>query len=182
MDFNCRLPLLLYGPDTINRVCGPVLPKEYDDLPKLTEYMENMMRYCHGNGLAAPQVGVFKSFIIYEKKNGGIGTLVNPYIERMLGKELDEPESSLSLPPVGNECSVPRMEMVLIHASTMERPGYGQTFKLVGSEARVVQQEIDCLSGTFFVDRVPEKRKRFVLDRYKGWKHAWELAGRPFPY
>jgi peptide deformylase len=182
MEFNGRLRLLLYGPDIVNVVSHPVVPSEFDELPRLLEYMTKVMRHCKGVGLSAPQVGVFKNFLIYERLDRSVFGLVNPMIERMLGKELDQEEESLSIPPVGNGCRVPRMEMVLVKASTVKNPFSIQTFKLVGSDARIVQQQLDCLTGTFFVDRVPEKRKRVVLENYRSWQHNWEAAGRPFPY
>jgi hypothetical protein len=36
--------------------------------------------------------------------------------------------------------------------------------------ARIVQHEVDHLFGTFFIDRVPDKRRRSVLERFHFWK------------
>jgi peptide deformylase len=99
-----------------------------------------------------------------------------------MGKEIEMSEFDLSIPPHGNDCLVPRMESILIYAGTTEEPDRGKHFKFTGLTARTVHHEIDHLTGTFFIDRVGDKRKRLVLEKYQNWKTKWEAAGRPFPY
>lgn len=174
--------LLIYGPDMINVESDRVVRRDYDDLPKLRDSMVSLMRRCNGQGLAAAQIGVFKEFCIINCQQEGLICLVNPMIERMFGKEIEAPEGCLSLPPGGNECTVPRMESLIVHAATTEEPDVRRHFKFSGYTARIVQHELDHLTGTFFVDRVADGKRRIVLERFRAWKIGWEAAGKPFPY
>jgi peptide deformylase len=182
MELDGKLHLFLYGPEIIHRESEPVTPEEFGEIPKLMEYMIKVMRKCGSNGLSAPQVGWFKNFLIYEKKNSNVVGLINPSVERMIGKELNVQETCLSLPPVGNSCMTPRMEIVFVRASTVERPSVEQHLKLTGRDSLIVQREMDHLTGTFFIDRVPPTRKNEVLKKFNDWQQKWEAAGRPFPY
>lgn len=175
-----RLTLQIYGPDLINVESEPVMESDLDWLPKLKEYMVSTMRRCNGVGLAAPQLGVFKRYVVIELKNGAVIDLINPDITKMYGREIDGLEGCLSLPPGGNECPVPRMECVDVEA---EGTAYGRKrWEFRRDDARVVQHELDHLTGTFFIDRVSDKRRRQVLERFVIWKREWERQGKPFPW
>lgn len=176
-----ELRLLLYGPETINHSAGPITPRDVDFLLRLKEQMTELMLFCQGRGLSAPQVGIPKRFVIVKLQSGEIIELINPEIKRLYGKEEYFPESCLSLPPYDNECRVPRTDCVDVE--------YGRIGSLVmhtrsfaREDARLVQHELDHLTGTFFVDRVPEKRRRPVLERFEAWHTSWVLRGRPQPY
>ena len=182
MTHDDKLRLLLYGPEVVNVQCLPIFGADYEELPELMEYMLKVMKRCSSFGIAAPQVGVFKNFFVCEFLEFGVMGLVNPEVTRMFGKEEKYPESCLSLPPVGNQCPVPRMEAVMVHAALVETPDVEKDFKFTGADARLVQRELDHLTGTFFIDRVGDKQKREVLEKYQHWKLQWEMAGRPFPY
>ena len=182
MDLNGHLRLLFYGPTMINVESEPVMPADYDELPRLAGYMEKVMRRCGGAGLSAPQIGVFKQFFIYERLDHSIGCLVNPQVTQMFGKEIDQLEGCLSIPPLGNVCLVPRMESVMVYAATADEPDVRKHLKFTKAEARVVQHELDHLTGTFFVDRVSASRKKEVLEKFRNWKATWEATGKPFPY
>lgn len=171
MTFEETYRVLTYGPSMIHVESEPVLPEDYADLPRLRRYMVEVMRRFEGVGLAAPQIGVFKSFIVFEDQDGTTVDMVNPYIARMYGKELEEEEGCLSLPPSGNVCLVPRMECVEVEAGTSRYPERRAVYKLRSMSARVVQHEIDHLDGTFFIDRVSEKRRRLVMEQFKEWEY-----------
>jgi peptide deformylase len=170
VDFRRDFRLLLYGPDSIGRDAKPVWEEDHQDLPKLREYMIEVMKMAGGIGLAAPQIGVFKQFIIVKEPTGKIADYVNPEVTRLYGKEYEQEEGCLSLPPEGNECLVPRLQFVDIVASTTANPKKEQKYSLKMMTARIVQHEVDHLFGTFFIDRVPDKRRRSVLERFHFWK------------
>lgn len=162
--------VLLYGPAMANVVSEPILKKEYDILPQLREYMVSVMRSSRSRGLSAPQVGVFKQFLIFERSDGEIIDMVNPEITQMYGRELPSMEACLSLPPDGNGCLVPRMQTIGVEFESSAMPGLAQEVILDGPDAVVAQHEIDHLTGTFFFERASNVAKRHVLERYKKWK------------
>lgn len=153
----------------INTLSKAIEESDFTDILKLREYMLKVMKRADGVGLAAPQVGCFKQYILIED-GGNIIDLVNPYITKMFGKELEDYESCLSLPPEGNSCLVPRLETIHVEASTGNVPHVRRQFVFTAYTARIVQHEIDHLSGTFFVDRVSLKRRQEVLERFQYWK------------
>lgn len=177
MYFVRNFRISVYGPEMNNIRAKPVEREDFDGLPRLRDYMLEVMQKFDGIGLAAPQIGLFKRFLIFEN-SGKITALVNPVITRMYGKEQEGLEGCLSLPPVGNECCVPRMEVVEVEASTVEKPDIKKQFTFRKLTARVVQHEIDHLSGTFFIDRVSEKSRRLVLEDFGEWKRKQQAQSR----
>ena len=171
MEFSKNFRLLIYGPQMCNVESSPVMPEEYESLIKLREYMLAVMRRGDGVGLAAPQIGVFRQFFLMQYR-GAVIDLVNPRITRMYGKENEGEEGCLSLPPPGNGCLVPRMESVDVEASTSKRPDVLKRFTFHSLPARIFQHELDHLTGTFFVDRVSEKKRRIVLEQFEHWKET----------
>lgn len=167
----------LYGPEMINILAKPVERDDFEDLVRLRDYMLDVMRKFDGVGLAAPQIGLYKQFFVFEW-NGSVHGLVNPEVTRLYGKEYEDNEGCLSLPPQGNECLVPRMEIVEFEASTVESPDVRRKFKFQRMSARIAQHEMDHLTGTFFIDRVSEKRRRIVLEEFEHWKRQREAKLR----
>jgi hypothetical protein len=67
-------------------------------------------------------------------------------------------------------CRVPRLEIVDVEASLADTPDIRKKLTFHGGMARIVQHELDHLTGTFFIDRVPERRGKEVLGRFHNWK------------
>jgi len=187
-----RERLLIYGPQMINHKCEDVGFDEYDSLPELRTYMLSIMRQNNGSGLAAPQVGVFKNFFVMEMRDRSVVDVVNPEIVQMYGHEIDGFEACLSIPPVGNGCKVPRPQKIKIEFGTSQNPHWREVYELQGMDAVVAQHELDHLTGTFFIDRVNDVRKKEVLRLFGSWriqqaiylaskeKHLAENCSRPF--
>lgn len=170
MFFQKNYRLLIYGPEMNNILAKPIEESEYADIPKLFEYMVDVMRKAEGIGLAAPQIGCFKKFVLITGRGRPVTGLVNPEITRLYGKEIGGVEGCLSLPPRDNTCVVPRLEIVDVEASLADSPNVRSKLTFHGATARIVQHEIDHLTGTFFVDRIPERRRKEVLEKFHNWK------------
>ena len=187
-----RARILYYGDDTKNVEADTVWPEEYDLLPKLREYMIAVMRLKNGIGLAAPQVGIFRQYFIIRIDDGRIVDCLNPEVIQMYGHEIDGFEACLSIPPVGNGCKVPRPQKIKIEFETSQNPHWREVYELQGMDAVVAQHELDHLTGTFFIDRVNDVRKKEVLRLFGSWriqqaiylaskeKHLAENRTRPF--
>jgi peptide deformylase len=176
----------LYGPAMVNIVSEPVLNGDYKILPALREYMVSILQRGRGDGLAAPQVGVHKQFVIFRRANGQLIDMVNPEITQMYGRETTAFEFCVSLPPNGNGCMVPRMENVGIEYESSTLPGFTQEVILTGPDAIVAQHQIDLLTGTFYIERASGAAKRKVLEEYAKWKlertnHVAKGNTRPLP-
>jgi peptide deformylase len=169
--FQRNFRLSIYGPETNNVLSRPVEEAEWPDIPRLFEYMFEVMRKAEGLGLVASQIGCFKRFMLIESKRGVVIGLINPEITRLYGEEVRGLEWCSNVPPQGNECAVPRMDKVDIEASLAGSPDIRMKFKFSGSLARTVQHGIDHMDGIFFVDRIQEEHKKIaVLKKFNEWK------------
>lgn len=168
--FQKNYRLLTYGPEMNNILAKPVEESEWPQLQELFEYMVEVMRRADGIGLAAPQIGCFKQFLIVQMRDGSIVGLVNPEIMRLYGKEVEGSEGCLSLPPRDNTCMVPRLENIDVEAALYHTPEIRKQLTFHRGASRIIQHELDHLTGTFFIDRVPEVKKREALDRFHHWK------------
>gem|GEM_PF-335948 len=148
-----RLSLVCY-PDPIMRpVCRPV--DRFDSaLRDIAEEMLGLMRFHHGIGLAAPQVGLRYRLVV-----GGIGdqrfTFTN--FEVNDAAELrDFVEGCLSLPGIQVNVRRPERIRVVGHDLHGQRRSFGET----GLWARVIQHELDHLNGVLICDyHDPEMEK-----------------------
>jgi len=138
------------------------------DLQALIERMVKSMRDSSGVGVAAPQLGVGMQILVLEDKEGLMGALsarqrrdrerapfplkvlVNPTIKHKSDETARFFEGCLSVP--GYVALVDRALEVEVEA--LDREGKPFTWKPRGWPARIVQHEIDHLSGTLFVDRM----------------------------
>ena len=168
--FQKNYRLLTYGPEMNNVLSKPVEDSELPEVPKLVEYMLEVMQRAQGVGLAAPQIGCFKQVVLIQRYHGDVVGLVNPEITRLYGKEIEGEEGCLSLPPRDNICMVPRLEIVDVEASLITAPHERKTMTFRGMNARIVQHEIDHLTGTFFIERVQERHRKEALEKFYNWK------------
>jgi peptide deformylase len=134
------------------------------ELQTLIDDMGNTMYQAPGIGLAAIQVGVNKSMLIYDisppEDGHQFNVLVNPKIISSEGEILSENEGCLSVPDF--RANVKRAERVLVEA--VDRDGNPQRIEAEGFLAIVLQHEIDHLNGTLFIDHV-SALKRQIYNR-----------------
>jgi len=124
-------------------------------LALLIEDMLDTMYFGRGIGLAAPQISVQLSVLVYDmnsthkkKKKRTPQILVNPLIERSEGIQIDN-ESCLSFP--GMSRKVKRFKKIWVSyqdAEGKEKKLYAENY-----EARVIQHEMDHLVGEVFINK-----------------------------
>lgn len=148
------LALKYYGSAVLTRPAKPV--KRIDrELIQLAEDMLESMYYYHGVGLAAPQVGVSKRFIVVdcgEPYQEQPYFLVNPEVIRTEGEQIG-PEGCLSLPDLLTE--VRRPARAVVRAQNLK----GETVTITGEGllARALLHEIDHLNGILFTEWVEDE-------------------------
>ncbi len=115
-----------------------------DGIPELIHDMIFRMRYHHGIGLSAPQVGISRRVIIGHFYPS---IILNPEIVWSDGEELSE-EGCLSLP--GEIRNIKRWSKIKVIGLTYT----AQPFMLVYDElqAKIIQHEIDHLNGKLIID------------------------------
>ena len=158
------LDILTYPDKFLKKQTAPVdnldgaMQSVFDD-------MAATMYEAPGIGLAAPQVGIGQSFLIYDiapREDGhDLHVLVNPRIVSSEGEILSEGEGCLSVPDF--RADVKRAERILVEG--VDRDGNPLRFEAEGLQAIVIQHEMDHLDGTLFIDRISALKRQMYKRR-----------------
>lgn len=156
---------------------NPVRPVENIDgsLQTIISQMAETMYHAPGVGLAAIQVGLNKSLLVYDiapqEEGKDLHVLINPKIIAQEGQIISENEGCLSVPDYRTD--VPRAARILVEG--VDREGKPLRFEADGMLAIVLQHEIDHLNGTLFIDRISAlKRQMYTRRVKKQLKHQGE--------
>jgi peptide deformylase len=129
-------------------------------LQTLIDAMGDTMYQAPGIGLAAIQVGVDKSLLVYDiqqpEDGHQLNVLINPNIIAREGEILSENEGCLSVPEF--RANIKRSQRILVEA--VDREGNPQRIEAEGLLAIVLQHEIDHLNGTLFIDHVSALKRQ----------------------
>jgi peptide deformylase len=173
--------------DPIQRYRAKPLRPEEMLLPStrdLIAAMRETMQDAPGVGLAAPQVGVPLQLAVVEdreenmkdlsremlaereRKPVAFHVIINPVLTLESAPEVEFFEGCLSLP--GLVSLVPRARKVKVEC--LDEHGQPRVIRASGWYARILQHEIDHLSGTLYVDRM-RSRSLCSLDNFgRHWK------------
>jgi peptide deformylase len=180
------LKIVSVGDPVLRQRARPLSPEEIlsPAIQRLIEEMRETMYAAPGVGLAAPQIGQPLQLAVIEDKAEYHRTLtpaqmaererqpvafhaiINPELHLLPGPEPEFFEGCLSLP--GFTAAVPRARTVRVEC--LDHRGQPQLITASGWYARILQHEIDHLSGTIYVDRM-RSRSLSTLDNYvRHWK------------
>lgn len=136
------------GDQTLRKKCRPVT--EFGrKMGKILDDMADTMYRANGVGLAAPQIGFLRRFVICEMSDEEIVEIINPEVLE-IGTETEVmQEGCLSVP--GKSCYVKRPTMIKLKFQNRDGIEVIRTFE--GFDARVCCHEIDHLDGILFYDK-----------------------------
>jgi len=157
-----------YPDDILRKVCKR-LDKASVDCNELDILLNGMLMVMYANrgvGLAASQVGIDKQIVVLDIGNGPI-KLVNPVITKREGGAFME-EGCLSLPETS--VSVKRAQKVTVNA--MNEKMHPITMAADGLMARVIQHEMDHLSGVLIIDYLNPVKKYFAVKNLRQHKKS----------
>jgi peptide deformylase len=133
---------------------------------QLIDDMIETMKYAHGVGLAANQVGISQQLCVIDvserEEKVPLIVLLNPVIVEKTGM-IEAEEGCLSVP--GYMTTIKRPEKVFIRG--VNREGKDMEIEAGGLLARALQHEIDHLEGLLLIDRMSPIRREFFKRRYK---------------
>jgi peptide deformylase len=158
-----KLKILTYPDKFLSQAVKPV-DNINGDLQKLIDDMIFTMYESPGVGLAAIQVGLDKSLIVYDSdsENGHTpGVLINPKIVAFEGSVISENEGCLSVPDF--RADVKRYQAVAVEG--FDRHGNPVRIERDDFLGIVLQHEIDHLSGTLFIDRISSLKRQLYKRR-----------------
>ncbi len=134
---------------------------------QLIERMAQTMYAAPGVGLAAVQVGVDQSLLVYDvapkDEKRDLQVLINPRIIHAEGETLSENEGCLSVPDL--RADVKRAAAVIVEGFDRE----GKPIRLERDDflAIVLQHEIDHLNGILFLDRISSLKRELYKRRVR---------------
>ena len=147
----------------------PTKPVENIDekIQNLIKDMASIMYQAPGIGLAAIQVGINKSLLVYDvsprDEERSLQVLINPRIVESEGTTISEDEGCLSVPDF--RANVKRSASVLVEGvDSKEKP---LRIEAEGLLAVVLQHVIDHLNGILFIDRISSLKREMYKRRVK---------------
>ena len=164
----------------------PLTPEEIVSLrtQDLIAAMHETMRDAPGVGLAAPQIGLPLQLAVIEDREETMQELgkevlaererkpvefhvvINPVMTLESEPEVEFFEGCLSLP--GLVAMVPRARKVKVEC--LDEHGHKKVIRASGWYARILQHEIDHLSGGMYVDRMRSASLTTVENFARHWK------------
>ena len=159
---------LLYVPNPLLRQKAEEITNVGENEIKIARKMKDVMLKAPGVGLAANQIGILKKivtifFVDQETKNEVNYNLFNPKILSYSKEKILMEEGCLSLPD--QFAQIERPEKIKIQYLNDENKLISK--EVNGVEARILQHEIDHLSGILFVDYLSPLKRNIIIKKVK---------------
>lgn len=162
------LEMRLCGDPILREMCAPV--EDIDgELQRVLYEMVKIMEDQKGVGLAAPQVGILKRFIVIRNpETGELFKLINPKITSKSEGKIILEEGCLSV--LGPDdlpvfADVARPSAVTVEWTDENKKPHTAEFS--GNMARIVQHETDHLDGILFIDYLSSVKREMVMRKVK---------------
>jgi peptide deformylase len=147
-------------PDPVLRMKANEIDAFDDDLSRLIERLNSLLRDANGLGLAATQIGVLRRVFVFQPDpEAPPQALVNPRLTDGSEERIGDDEGCLSMQ--GVVIPVERHERITVEASDPE--GNELRLELEGLPARIAQHELDHLDGILILDRTTPEARREAL-------------------
>jgi peptide deformylase len=158
--------IVLYDRCLCNVICDEIFAYG-KDLNNWLDKTREIMYSINGVALSGPQVGIFFRYCLINLGTTKVETveLINPVIEDAFGQEIGHEEGCVAVP--GAKATVRRPKTVRV--SWRDRQGHEQRDEFEGTDAMLIQHEVDHLNGMYFPDRLSGLMKDLVLA--KMWKY-----------
>lgn len=162
------LQMKLCGDAVLREKCEPV-DDISPDLRTIMDEMVDMMREQNGVGLAAPQVGILKRFLVMmDPDTDTVYRMINPRITSHSDDTCVMEEGCLSV--LGPD-DLPVYSMVrrpaAVTVTWTDEKGTSCTAQMSGLPARIVQHETDHLDGVLFIDHLSGVRREMVMRKVR---------------
>ena len=165
------LQMKLCGDLVLREKCAPVTEITPDVLDIMNE-MVGMMRDQNGVGLAAPQVGHLKRFLVMmDPDTETVFKMINPKIITRSAALCTMAEGCLSVLGPDNlpvYANVTRPQSVDVEWT--DENGKPMAAHMSGLPARIVQHETDHLDGILFIDYLSPVRREMVMRKVRKHK------------
>ena len=156
------MQIITLGDELLRRKAEKI-DKIDENIVNTAKQMFELLVIDKGVGLAGPQIGFMKRIFVTSIEGDEPRVFINPSILETSVATAKYEEGCLSVP--GIYANVIRSETVKIQAwNQRERPF---SLEAGGLLARVIQHEYDHLEGVLFLDRVPEKKRLKLIEKFE---------------
>ncbi|PPR47649.1 MAG: Peptide deformylase [Alphaproteobacteria bacterium MarineAlpha5_Bin9] len=157
---------ILIVPDSLLRKKSIPLAKVTNQEIDISNKMIEIMKNAPGVGLAAIQIGIMKQIVTVRIKKDAeskekIYSLFNPVITSYSKKKIIMEEGCLSIPLQFAE--IERPEIIKVKYINEKNQIIEETKD--GIESRILQHEIDHLSGILFIDYLSNLKKNMIIKK-----------------
>ena len=158
------LQMKLCGDLILREKCSPIADITPDLLNTMDE-MVKMMNAQNGVGLAAPQVGITKRFLVMmDPETNVVYRMINPEIIARSEDTCVMEEGCLSvLGPDGLPVYSNVRRPVSVDVKWTDENGKDLSAHMSGTAARIVQHETDHLNGVLFIDYLSGVKREMVM-------------------
>jgi peptide deformylase len=134
-----------------------------EEIINLAKELLEILERDKGVGVAGPQVGVMKRIFVVHVQDDVARVFINPSILETSHETCKYEEGCLSIPGIYTQ--VVRPETIKIQA--WNEKGRPFTIETSGLLARVILHEYDHLEGVLFLDRLPEKKRDKLIEKFQ---------------
>src|SRR5262245_33365007 len=151
------MPIRTLGDPVLREPTKPVETVD-DALRETSEDMFETMYAAPGVGLAANQVGIGRSFFVYDDREGHAGFVADPELSELEDEDTIE-EGCLSIPGPYHDTT----RAVRVRLRGRDLHGDPIEIRAEGLLARIFQHETDHLRGMLYIDRLDDEGRRDVM-------------------
>ena len=179
------LSIVQAGDPVLRKAARPLRPNEIRsrEIRELIEEMKEVMYAAPGVGLAAPQIGrgiqlaviedreqymkdwTQEQLAARERKPVPFQVIINPRLTLLGNERMEFFEGCLSIQ--GLMALVPRSRRVRVEC--LDETGEEKIIEAAGWHARILQHEVDHLSGNLYIDRMVPRTLMTVENYKKYW-------------
>ena len=169
------MDILTLGNDLLYQKAAPVknLKDESDRWNEIVQQMLEATKSGKGVGLAGPQIGLLQRIFVVNIEGDVPRVFINPSIIETSQDTSKYEEGCLSIPGIWADVIRPKT----VKVQAWNEKGRPFTLEAGGILARVILHEYDHLEGVLFIDRLPEIKRKRILEKIAKRASANRPAG-----
>jgi len=158
------MDILTLGHDLLHEKAAPVanIKAASHKWKEVAQGMLEALKKGKGVGLAGPQIGLMQQIFVVSIEGDEPRVFINPSILETSQETAKYEEGCLSIPGVWADVIRPKT----VKVQAWNEKGRPFTIEASGLLARVILHEYDHLEGVLFIDRLPELKRKRILDKF----------------
>ena len=157
------MEILTLGNELLRQKATPIenLKSDSSRWNEIVRQMFTTLKNGKGIGLAGPQIGLMQRIFVVHVEGDEPRAFINPSIIETSQETAKYEEGCLSVPGIWADVIRPKT----VKVQAWNEKGRAFTMEAGGLLARVILHEYDHLEGVLFIDRLPEAKKKKVLEK-----------------